>query len=127
MRDELQKPAKGASAKRRQIRSKMVLLVRLFVADASGKFTEQLGHTVDIARDGARVGGAGKPPQVGEMVSVQCGAVKRAFRVVWVVQTGREYQLGLQAADSACEQRQGKLPQSKDEHHVKAKAAGSST
>jgi hypothetical protein len=114
------------AGRRRQKRSKMVVGVRVFVAGGDGKFIEELVHTLDIAADGARVGGLRHPPRVGERVTVQRKALKRDFRVVWVVQTGREFQLGLQAAEPV-EHWQLELPQASDEYAVKAKGAGSGT
>jgi hypothetical protein len=107
---------KLSPARRRQARSKMVLGVRVFIADENGKFTEQLVHTLDIAPDGARVGGLHQPPQVGQIVAVQRRAVKRSFKVMWVVQTGREYQLGLEASDSVREHWALELPTARDEY-----------
>jgi hypothetical protein len=99
----------------------MVLGVRIFIADADGKFTEQLVHTLDIAPDGARVGGLRSAPRVGHILTVQRKANKRPFRVVWVVQTGREYQIGLEGVDTMREIWQLELPQRSDEYQVDAK------
>jgi hypothetical protein len=93
----------------------MVLAARVFIADASGKFTEQLVHTLDIARDGACFGSL--RPRVGQMIMVQRAAVKRSFKVAWVVQTGHEYQLGLKACDSIGEHREAELPSARDDYH----------
>src|SRR5207248_5217265 len=84
--------------------------VRVFIADENGKYAEQLVHTLDLAADGAPIGGLRQPPGVGQIVAVQRRAVKRSFTVVWVVQTGREYQLGLEALDSVPEHWTLELP-----------------
>jgi hypothetical protein len=110
------------AGRRRQKRSKMVLGVRVFVAGPDGKFTEELVHTLDLTPDGARVGGLRRPPCVGEKVTVQRKAQKRAFRVVWVVQTGREFQLGLEAVETLRDHWQLELPQAPDEYTLTATA-----
>ena len=115
------------AGRRRQKRSKMVVGVRVFVAGRDGKFIEELVHTLDVAPDGARVGGLRHAPRVGERLTVQRKALKRNFRVVWVVQTGREFQLGLQAAEPMGEHWQLELPQAADDYAVKAKGASSGT
>ncbi len=107
---------KLSAARRRQARAKMVLGVRVFIADQNGKFTEHLVHTLDITPDGARVAGLREPPQVGQTVALQRRALKRSFKVVWVLQQGCEYQLGLQAADAGREHWQLEIPATQDEY-----------
>ena len=43
----------------------------------------QSGHTVDISNSGARIAGLEEPLELGEIVKIECGNRRAAFRVAW--------------------------------------------
>ena len=67
--------------KRTSGRSKMVLAVKISL-DA----TSDLVHTVDIADDGAQLGGLRIRLQPGAIIGLQRGRKKAKFRIAWIRQ-----------------------------------------
>jgi PilZ domain len=72
------------AAKRREQRARTVLPVRVFGLDRSGKPFTEVAHTLDISRDGARLGGLNCSLAIGDIIGVQRGTDKARFRVAWV-------------------------------------------
>lgn len=85
--------------KRRQDRTKAVLPVRVRANDATGKFFEELAHTLDITPTGARLGAIRHALKALDRVTVTYRQRKIEFRVVWTkqIQGTGEFQVGLQA------------------------------
>lgn len=86
---------------RREPRRNIAVPVRIFGLDASGKPVNCECATVDISMHGVRVAGVQHWKRPGEIVGLRHGAEKGRFRIVWIGQTGTEYdsQIGLQAVE----------------------------
>lgn len=87
--------------KRRKARIKMVLPVRIWGTDTTGKPFSLLSHTLDITSSGARLGGFRHQVQTGDSLWVQCRHRKAQFKVVWVGRPGsaREHQIGVECLE----------------------------
>jgi len=84
-----------SSERRKSKRTKMVLPVKVAVGGAT-----HLAHTFDLTYVGARLGGLRTELKTGEIISLQRGAKKANFRVMWVTQiTPSEVQAGVQAIE----------------------------
>jgi len=84
-----------SSERRKSKRTKMVLPVKVSIAGAT-----HLAHTYDLTYVGARIGGLHVELKSGEVVSLQRGAKKANFRVMWVTQVApNELQAGVQAIE----------------------------
>lgn len=60
----------------------------------------QLAHTLDITRGGARLGGLRTRLEPGTIISLQRGSKKAQFRIAWVRQLGpNELQAGIEALE----------------------------
>jgi hypothetical protein len=79
-------------------RVKMVLPVKVWGRDATGKTFFQLAHTLDINRGGARVGGLLSLVNFDDTVDLQHRHKKARFRVTWVGRPGtpKANQIGVQ-------------------------------
>ena len=75
----------------------MVLPIRVWGVDGSGQLFNQLAHTLDISRTGARLGGMRGMLAAGDSLTVQYKQKKAQFKVVWVGRPGSvgERQVGL--------------------------------
>lgn len=62
----------------------MVLPLRIWGMEASGKPFSGLAHTLDVTREGARLGGVRNIFKVGDIIGVQYRHNKGRFRVAWV-------------------------------------------
>ncbi len=84
---------------RRLDRAKAVLPVRISGIDNSGESYSELVHTLDVSRNGVRLGAIRRQLEVGSLVVLQYRQHKAEFRVVWIkpLGTGTEQQVGLQA------------------------------
>lgn len=82
---------------RKEARVKMVLPIRVWGVDGSGQLFNQLAHTLDISRTGARLGGMRGMLAAGDSLTVQYKQKKAQFKVVWVGRPGSvgERQVGL--------------------------------
>src|SRR5580700_2572280 len=89
----------GAGKKRSVDRSKAVLPVRISGNDISGEAYSELVHTLDVSRNGVRLGAIRRQLEVGSSVVLQYRQHKAEFRVVWTrpVGSGAEQQIGLEA------------------------------
>ncbi len=89
--------------RRKHVRTVMVLTVRVAGRDSQNKRFDALTHTLDIAVDGARVGGLFNTAlRKGDVVEVRRNHRKARFRVAWVGEAGtrREGQIGIQSIDA---------------------------
>lgn len=79
-------------------RIKMVLPVKISGRDATGKPFFQLGHTLDLNRNGARLGGLPALVHFDDILEVQHRHKKARFRVTWVGRPGtpKANQVGVQ-------------------------------
>ncbi|HWY57040.1 MAG TPA: PilZ domain-containing protein [Terriglobales bacterium] len=84
---------------RRLDRAKAVLPVRISGNDTSGESYSELVHTLDVSRNGVRLGSIHRRLEVGSLVVLQYRQHKAEFRVVWTksLGTGKEQQVGLEA------------------------------
>ena len=89
--------------RRRRNRVKMVLAVRVVAAGKNGPQFDELTHTLDIAMDGARLGGMERVPiHKGDVIELRRKARHGRFRVMWVGEKGtpRSGQVGVHAIDA---------------------------
>src|SRR5690242_15194989 len=91
-----------SEAKRSRKRVKMVLPIRVWGTDSSGKPFVCLAHTLDVTPNGARIGGFGPPVNVGERIGITRGMKKAHFRVAWIgrVSSPTEEQIGVELLDA---------------------------
>jgi hypothetical protein len=82
---------------RRLDRAKAVLPVRISGNDISGEPYSELVHTLDVSRNGVRLGSIRRQLEVGGLVVLQYRQHKAEFRVVWTKSLGAEQQVGLEA------------------------------
>jgi hypothetical protein len=84
---------------RRLDRAKAVLPVRISGNDIFGKSYSELVHTLDVSRNGVRLGAIRRQLEVGSLVVLQYRQHKAEFRVVWTrpLGSGSEQQVGLEA------------------------------
>ena len=84
---------------RRLDRAKAVLPVKISGNDTSGEAYSELVHTLDVSRNGVRLGAVRRRLEVGSVVVLQYRQHKAEFRVVWTkpLGSGVEQQIGLQA------------------------------
>jgi hypothetical protein len=84
---------------RRGVRTKAVLPVRVKGKDTAGKAFDELVHTLDVTRDGVRLGSVRHQLNVLDEVIVFYRQRRIQFRVVWTKKLAgtSEFQVGLQA------------------------------
>jgi hypothetical protein len=84
---------------RRGVRTKAVLPVRVKGKDIAGKAFDELVHTLDVTRDGVRLGSVRHQLNVSDKVTVFYRQRRIQFRVVWTkkMKGTSEFQVGLQA------------------------------
>ena len=82
---------------RRKPRIKMVVPVRVWGMDSSGKPFNVLGYTLNVSTSGARIGGVKVAIGVGDAVTVQYKQKKALFKVAWIGRPGdkTEDQIGV--------------------------------
>ncbi len=79
--------------RRGNLRRKMVLPVKVSIADGAG-----LAYTMDITSHGARLGGVQITFEAGQTVSLTRNGRKANFRVVWIRQISpKEIHAGIEA------------------------------
>jgi len=89
--------------RRRRNRVKMVLAVRVVGSSQNGSPFDELTHTLDIAFDGARLGGMERVPvQKGDIIELRRRNRRAKFRVMWVGEKGtpRTGHVGVHAVDA---------------------------
>lgn len=75
--------------RRRRNRVKMVLAVRVVGSSTDGSSFDELTHTLDIAVDGARLGGMERLDlQPGDIIELRRRSRRGRFRVMWVGEKG---------------------------------------
>jgi|ERR1700730_3352999 hypothetical protein len=84
---------------RRGARTKAVLPVRVKGKDSAGEAFEDLVHTLDVTRDGVRLGSVRHQLNVFDEITVFYRQRKIRFRVVWTkkLEGTSEFQVGLEA------------------------------
>lgn len=83
------------SERRLSKRTKMVLPVKVSIAGAT-----QLAHTFDLTYVGAKLGGLRGELKQGQVVSLQRGAKKAEFRIMWLQQiSATEMHAGVQSLE----------------------------
>ena len=89
--------------RRRRNRVKMVLAVRVVGSSNIGDPFDELTHTLDIAADGARLGGMERVPvRKGDIIELRRKTRHGRFRVMWVGEKGtpRSGHVGVRAVDA---------------------------
>jgi PilZ domain len=83
--------------KRREPRTEIALLVRIFGSDADGRVFSENVVTVDVSRSGAKLKGIQSTIKPGEIIGITLGANKSRFQVMWVGEPGtpRAEQIGV--------------------------------
>jgi hypothetical protein len=82
---------------RKTKRTKMVLPVKVVIGN-----TTHLAHTFDVTSVGARLGGLHAELKKGQVITLQRGAKKVQFQVMWVQELSpKEIQAGIQAVEHA--------------------------
>ncbi|HET8668559.1 MAG TPA: hypothetical protein VFM10_11300 [Terriglobales bacterium] len=92
----------GSMYRRHRTREKMVLAVRVVGKTTDGKEFDELTHTIDIAVNGARIGGLFRLGlRKGDVIEVRRVQRRAKFRVVWVGEAGtpRYGHVGVQGID----------------------------
>src|ERR1700730_5330769 len=90
--------AESVGNQRRLDRAKAVLPVRISGNDISGESYSELVHTLDVSRNGVRLGSVRRQLEVGSVVVLHYRQHKAEFRVVWTKPlSGTEQQVGLKA------------------------------
>jgi hypothetical protein len=89
------------NSRRREERIAVKLPVRVWGMDANGKPFSQSTTTLDVTRNGARLGSLQCPLQQGDIIGIQHGNEKARFRVAWFGKpgTGRQGQIGVVCAE----------------------------
>lgn len=79
----------------------MVLPLRLWGTDSTGKTFMIMAHTLDVSPSGARVAGVRAQVTPGDTIGVQYRLHKQQFRVAWVGRPGtsRDSQIGIEYLD----------------------------
>jgi hypothetical protein len=92
----------------------MVLPVRISGKDSSNNPVNELAHTLDITRNGARLGAIRHVLKTGDKLTLQYRQRRNQFRVVWVkpMEGTSEYQVGLEGVGSLGENWGLELPES---------------
>lgn len=70
-------------ARRREQRIKSILPVRVFGTNSVGVPFNDVAHTLDLSRNGVRIGGLRQLLEPGEIVGIQRGNARARFRVAW--------------------------------------------
>jgi len=85
---------------RRHSRVKAVLPVQVGGNDAFGNAFQEIAHTLDISRTGARLGAIRRRLKIQDVLTLHYRNRKMEFRVVWIrqLEASGEFQVGLQAA-----------------------------
>jgi hypothetical protein len=99
---EIVEPMASLGYTRKRIRLKMVLGVRVIGHAASGNAFDELTHTLDIAREGVRLGGmGGYGLQKGDIIEIRRRTRRAQFRVKWVGEPGtpRTGHIGMEAIE----------------------------
>jgi hypothetical protein len=88
-------------SRRREERIAVRLPVRVWGMDANGKPFSQSTTTLDVTRNGARLGSLQCPLNQGDIIGIQHGNEKARFRVAWFGKagTGRQGQIGVVCAE----------------------------
>ena len=73
---------------RREPRTETRLPVRIFGTDADGRVFSENAFTMDISRNGAKLGGVKVRIKPGEIIGISHGKNKNRFHVVWAGQPG---------------------------------------
>ena len=73
---------------RRAPRTKMVVPLRLWGTDSTGKPFNVLGYTLNVSSTGARIAGVKVPLAVGDAVTVQYKQQRALYKVAWVGRPG---------------------------------------
>ena len=79
----------------------MVLPLRLWGTDSTGKPFMLMAHTLDVSPTGARIAGVRAQITPGDVIGVQYRLQKQQFRVAWVGRPGtsRDSQIGIEYLD----------------------------
>lgn len=79
----------------------MVLPLRLWGTDSTGKTFMLMAHTLDVSPTGARIAGVRTQITPGDVIGVQYRLHKQQFRVAWVGRPGtsRDSQIGIEYLD----------------------------
>jgi len=109
------------TGKRRQMRTQMVLPVRLWVIAASGNHKSFLAHTLDISDHGVKLGGVQGALKVGELIEVQYHQQRTKFRVLWIKTLDKpwEKQVGAECTEPEKNPWGVELPTGMDEYEEK--------
>jgi hypothetical protein len=112
---------------RRELRTETKLPVRIFGTDAAGKMFSENVSTLDISREGARLGGLQAQIKPGEIVGITHGANKSRFTVKWVGLPGTPQagQVGLQNLSPEKEIWQVTVPKLAVDTYARKPAVGS--
>lgn len=89
--------------RRKRNRVKMVLAVRVLGSNKNGSQFDELTHTLDIALDGARLGGMERVAVApGDVIELRRRNRRGSFKVMWVGQPGtpRSGHVGVHAIEA---------------------------
>jgi hypothetical protein len=85
--------------KRGEGRHKGVFAIKVSGRDCTGKLFDELAHTLDLSRNGARIGAIHFELEENDRLTIQYRAQKIEYRIAWVkkLEGSKEYQVGLRA------------------------------
>jgi hypothetical protein len=94
-----QKKPASKPDKRSENRYKGVFAIKVSGRDMTGKIFDKLAHTLDLSRNGARIGAIHFELEENDRLTVQYRARKIEYRIAWVkkLEGSKEYQIGLRA------------------------------
>jgi hypothetical protein len=94
-----QKKSAQKGDKRTEARHKGVFAIKVSGRDLTGKLFDELAHTLDLSRNGARIGAIHFELEENDRLTVQYRSQKIEYRIAWVkkLEGSKEYQVGLRA------------------------------
>jgi hypothetical protein len=94
-----QKKTGSKPDKRSETRHKGVFAIKVSGRDMTGKLFDELAHTLDLSKNGARIGAIHFELEENDRLTVQYRTQKIEYRIAWVkkLQGSKEYQVGLRA------------------------------
>jgi PilZ domain len=89
----------SSTDKRSESRYKGVFAIKVSGRDMTGKIFDELAHTLDLSRNGARIGAIHFELEENDRLTVQFRTQKIEYRIAWVKKLAgsKEYQVGLRA------------------------------
>ena len=113
----MEAPPSGAT-KRHSKRTKAVVPVRLWIA---GTKDIHVAHTLDVSRQGVRLGGCRGDLKVGDRIEIQYHQNQAQFRIAWITASkgSLEKQIGAECLEPGKQVWGAQFPQQADQYEQK--------